>query len=194
MFNKFYLRAKTDESYPPFLWIICFLMGIIGAYYSRIGSLYYVITDSILLISAWLIFIGLSIIFLSINDYNNVPTDSKVGIYSAINHPRMFGEYLLIIGLNLQSINIIIIVILVLMFTLYHKWKISSNWNYLFRPERYFRFNLWKMNDNEKGIIFSNSFNQCKPYLIYSTFYILIMLELRNRTIGRSIVDVFMSE
>ncbi len=193
MFNKHSLRVKTGESYPPFLWIITSLMGITGAYYSRIGSLYYVITDSMLLLSAWLIFIGLSIIFLSINDWNNVPTENKVGIYSAINRPRLFGEYLLIIGLNIQSINVIMVVILILILSFYHKWKIRNNWSSLFNPEKYFRFNLWKMSDNKRGISFSNSFSLCIPYLIYSTFYILIMLELRNRKIGRSIVDIFMS-
>jgi hypothetical protein len=193
MFNKHSLRAKTGESYPPILWIITSLMGITGAYYSRIGSLYYVITDSMLLISAWLIFIGLAIIFLSINDWNNVSPENKVGIYSAINRPRMFGEYLLVIGLNMQSINLIMIVILILTLSFYHKWKIRNNWSSLFSLEKYFRFNLWKMSDNKRGISFSISFKQCIPYLIYSTFYILILLELRNRTIGRSIVDIFIS-
>ncbi len=191
MFNKFHLRAKSDDAYPPILWIICFLMGIIGAYYSRIGSLYYVITDSILLISAWLIFIGLSIIFLSINDYNNVPTDSKVGIYSAINHPRMFGEYLLIIGLNLQSINTITILTTIITIKYYNKWSITKSWKSIFTYESYFRFNLFNMKDNKREIFFISSLNATLPYLIFSIVYLLIVIELRNRSIGRSLLELF---
>ena len=166
-------------------------MGIIGAYYSRIGSLYYVITDSILLISAWLIFIGLSIIFLSINDYNNVPTDSKVGIYSAINHPRMFGEYLLIIGLNLQSINTITILTTIITIKYYNKWSITKSWKSIFTYESYFRFNLFNMKDNKREIFFISSLNATLPYLIFSIVYLLIVIELRNRSIGRSLLELF---
>jgi hypothetical protein len=184
------LREKTVKSYPPILWIISTFMGIIGSYLSRIGSAYFVISDAILLLSAWLIFIGLCIIFLSYNDENEDLDNERVGIYSAINHPRMFGEYFLIIGLNLQAVHLVISAFLILLLSSYHKWLIHRNWKTIFSPESYFRFNIWKMTDNKRGVRFNNSIKKCVPYFIFSICYLLLLIELRIRSIGRSLMDL----
>ena len=190
MFNKSILRDKTGESYPPLLWIICVLLGIIGAYYSRIGSTYHVMTDAILFASAWLIIIGLLVIFMSFNDSKSDHQYEKVGVYSAINHPKLFGEYLLLIGLIFQSINIVISVIIIVVLAFYHKWLIQRKWKTLLNNESYFRFNLFKMSDNKSRIYFLSSFNSCIPYYIFSIVYLLIVIELRNKSIGRSLIDM----
>lgn len=191
MFNKFNLREKTGESYPPFLWIICILFGIIGAYFSRIGSVYHMITDSALLCSAWLILIGLFVLFMAHNDNIDIQQNTKVGIYSAINHPKLFGQFILIIGLALQSINTITIITTIITIVYYNKWLISKNWKSVFTYESYFRFNLFNMTDNKQGIYLINSLNATLPYLIFTIVYLLIVIELRNRSIGRSIMEVF---
>ena len=190
MFKKFTLRDKTGESYPPLLWIILILAGLFGAYNSRIGSTYHVMTDAILFASAWLIIIGLLVIFMSFNDSKSDHQYEKVGVYSAINHPKLFGEYLLLIGLIFQSINIIISVIIIVVFAFYHKWLIHRKWKTLLSNESYFRFNLFNMSDNKSGIYFLSSFNSCIPYFIFSIVYLLIVIELRNRSIGRSLIDM----
>ncbi len=191
MFNNFNLRDKTDDSYPPFLWIICVLMGIIGAYYSRIGSIYHMVTDSMLLVSAWLIIIGLFVLFMAHNDNMDLQQNTKAGIYSAINQPKLFGQFILIIGLALQSINIITIITTIITIVYYNKWLISKSWKSFFTYESYFRFNLFNMTDNKRGIYFMNSLNATLPYLIFSIVYLLIVIELRNRSIGRSILEIF---
>lgn len=191
MFNKFNLRGKTGETYPPFLWIICVLLGIIGAYFSRIGSVYHMITDSALLCSAWLILIGLFVLFMAFNDKIELQQNTKVGIYSAINHPKLFGQFILIIGLAIQSINAITILATVLLIVYYNKWLISRSWKSIFSYQSYFRFNIFKMTDNKRGIYFMNSLNATLPYLIFSIVYLLIVIELRNRSIGRSILEIF---
>ena len=190
MFKNFNLRGKTDKSYPPFLWIICSLGGVYGSYNSRIGSIYHVTTDAILFASAWLIIIGLFVVFMSFNDEKANQDQEKVGIYSAINHPRLFGEFLLITGLTFQSINLILSFIILAGLTLYHKWLIHRKWKTLLSNASYFRFNLFNMSDNKSGHYFSDSFKACIPYLIYSIAYLLVIIELRNRSIGRSILDV----
>jgi hypothetical protein len=191
MFKKFNLRDKTDESYPPFLWIICFLMGIIGAYYSRIGSIYHMVTDSMLLGSAWLIIIGLFVLFMAHNDNMDLQQNTKVGIYSAINHPKLFGQFILIIGLALQSINTITILTTIITIKYYNKWSITKSWKSIFTYESYFRFNLFNMTDNKRGIYFISSLNATLPYFIFSVVYLLIVIELRNRSIGRSLLELF---
>ena len=191
MFNKFNLRDKTDESYPPILWIICVLMGIIGAYYSRIGSIYHMVTDSMLLVSAWMIIIGLFVLFMAHNDNMDLQQNTKAGIYSAINQPKLFGQFILIIGLALQSINTITIITTIITIVYYNKWLISKSWKSVFTYESYFRFNLFNMTDNKRGIYFMNSLNATLPYLIFSCVYLLIVIELRNRSIGRSILEIF---
>ena len=190
MFKKFNLRGKTDESYPPFLWIICSLGGVYGAFNSRIGSTYHVTTDAILFASAWLIIIGLFVVFMSFNDEKGSQDQEKVGIYSAINHPRLFGEYLILSGLIFQTINIIIAVLTIVILRFYNQWLIHRNLKTLFSYESYFRFNLFNMSDNKRGYYFSDSFKACIPYLIYSIAYLLLIIELRNRSIGRSILDL----
>lgn len=191
MFNKFNLRGKTGETYPPFLWIICVLLGIIGAYFSRIGSVYHMITDSALLCSAWLIVIGLLVIFMANNDSIDLQQNTKVGIYSAINHPNLFGQFILIIGLAIQSINTITTLATVLLIVYYNKWLITKSWKSIFSHQSYFRFNLFNMTDNKRGVYFLNSLNAVVPYLIFTIVYLLIVIELRNRSIGRSILEMF---
>jgi len=190
MFKKFNLRGKTDKSYPPILWIICSLGGVYGAYNSRIGSIYHITTDAILFASAWLIIIGLFVVFMSFNDEKGSQDQEKVGIYSAINHPRLFGEYLILSGLIFQTINIIIAVLTIVILRFYNQWLIHRNLKTLFSYESYFRFNLFNMSDNKRGYYFSDSFKACIPYLIYSIAYLLLIIELRNRSIGRSILDL----
>jgi hypothetical protein len=190
MFKNFNLRGKTDNSYPPFLWIICSLGGVYGAYNSRIGSIYHVTTDAILFASAWLIIIGLFTVFMSFNDEKANQDKEKVGIYSAINHPRLFGEYLIISGLIFQTINIIVAVLTIVILRFYNQWLIHRNLKTLFSYESYFRFNLFNMSDNKREYYFSDSFKACIPYLIFSIVYLLLIIELRNRSIGRSILDV----
>lgn len=190
MFNKWDLRGKNEENYPPLLWIICISLGIIGAYNSRIGSVYHMITDSILLCSVWLIIIGLLVLFMAYNDNLDLQQNEKVGIYSAINHPKLFGQFVLIIGLAMQSINIISIIATVLTITYYNKWLITKSWKSIFTYESYFRFNLFNMSDNKRGIYFVSSFRAIIPYLIFSIIYLLIVIELRNRSIGRSLLEL----
>ena len=190
MFKNFNLRGKTDKSYPPILWIICSLGGVYGAYNSRIGSIYHITTDAILFASAWLIIIGLFVVFMSFNDEKGSQDQEKVGIYSAINHPRLFGEYLILSGLIFQTINIIIAVLTIVILRFYNQWLIHRNLKTLFSYESYFRFNLFNMSDNKRGYYFSDSFKACIPYLIYSIAYLLLIIELRNRIIGRSILDL----
>jgi hypothetical protein len=191
MFNKSILRDKTGDSYPQLLWIICVLLGIIGAYYSRIGSVYHMVTDSMLFGSAWLILIGFFVLFMSHNDNFDLQQNAKVGIYSAINHPKLFGQFILIIGLALQSINIITIITTIITIVYYNKWLITKSWKSIFIYESYFRFNIFKMTDNKRGLYFISSLNATIPYLIFSSVYLLIVIELRNRTIGRSLIELF---
>lgn len=191
MFNKLHLRVKSENSYPPFLWIICISMGIIGAYFSKIGSVYHMMTDSLLLCSAWLIVIGLFVIFMAHNDSIDLQQNKKVGVYSAINHPKQFGEFLLLIGLNLQSINIITILVTIIFLNQYNKWLVTKSWNSIFNYQSYFRFNLFNMTDNKRGFYFMNSLNATLPYLIFSIIYLLILIELRNKSIGRSLLEIF---
>jgi hypothetical protein len=190
MFNKFTLRDKTGESYPPLLWIILVFAGIFGAYNSRIGSIYHMVTDSMLLGSAWLIIIGLFVLFMAHNDNMDLQQNTKVGIYSAINHPKLFGQFILIIGLALQSINTITILTTIITIKYYNKWSITKSWKSIFSYESYFRFNLFNMTDNKRGIFFLSSLNATLPYLIFSIIYLLIVIELRNRSIGRSLIDM----
>jgi hypothetical protein len=191
MFNKSILRDKTGESYPPLLWIICVLLGIVGAYYSRIGSVYHMVTDSMLFGSAWLILIGLFVLFMAHNDNMNLQQNSKVGVYSAINHPKLFGQFILIIGMAIQSINTITLITTIITIVYYNKWLITKSWKSIFTYESYFRFNIFKMTDNKRGLYFISSLNAILPYLIFSSVYLLILIELRNRTIGRSLLEVF---
>jgi hypothetical protein len=190
MFKKHRLRAKTGETYPPFLWIICISLGIIGAYNSRIGSVYHVTTDAILFASVWLIIIGLFVVFMSFNDGKANQDHEKVGIYSAINHPRLFGEYLILSGLIFQTINIIVVVLTIAILRFYNKWLIHRNLKTLFNYASYFRFNLFNMSDNKRGYYFSDSIKACIPYLFFSIVYLLVIIELRNRSIGRSLLDM----
>lgn len=191
MFNKSILRDKTGESYPPFLWIICVLLGIIGAYFSRIGSVYHMVTDSMLFCSAWLILIGLFVLFMAHNDNMDIQQNSKVGVYSAINHPKLFGQFILIIGLAIQSINTITTIATILLIVYYNKWLITKSCKSFFSHQSYFRFNLFNMTDNKRGVYFLNSLNAEVPYLIFTIIYLLIVIELRNRSIGRSILEMF---
>lgn len=191
MFNKSILRDKTGESYPPLLWIICVLLGFIGAYYSLIGSVYHMVTDSMLFGSAWLILIGLFVLFMAHNDNMNLQQNSKVGVYSAINHPKLFGQFILIIGMAIQSINTITIITTIITIVYYNKWLITKSWKSIFTYESYFRFNIFKMTDNKRGLYFISSLNAILPYLVFSIVYLLIVIELRNRTIGRSLLEVF---
>jgi len=191
MFNKHSLRVKTGEYYPPILWIITSLMGITGAYYSRIGSIYHMATDSMLLGSAWLIIIGLFVLFMAHNDNMDLQQNTKVGIYSAINHPKLFGQFILIIGLALQSINTITILTTIITIKYYNKWSITKSWKSIFTYESYFRFNLFNMIENKRGVFFISSLNATLPYLIFSIIYLLIVIELRNRSIGRSMLELF---
>jgi len=191
MFNKHSLRVKTGEFYPPILWIITSLMGITGAYYSRIGSIYHMVTDSMLLGSAWLIIIGLFVLFMAHNDNMDLQQNTKVGIYSAINHPKLFGQFILIIGLALQSINTITILTTIITIKYYNKWSITKSWKSIFTYESYFRFNLFNMIENKRGVFFISSLNATLPYLIFSIIYLLIVIELRNRSIGRSMLELF---
>ena len=191
MFNKSILRDKTGESYPPLLWIICVLLGIVGAYYSLIGSVYHMVTDSMLFGSAWLILIGLFVLFMAHNDNMNLQQNSKVGVYSAINHPKLFGQFILIIGMAIQSINTITIITTIITIVYYNKWLITKSWKSIFTYESYFRFNIFKMTDNKRGLYFISSLNAILPYLVFSIVYLLIVIELRNRTIGRSLLEVF---
>jgi hypothetical protein len=166
-------------------------MGIIGAYYSRIGSVYHMVTDSMLFGSAWLILIGFFVLFMSHNDNFDLQQNAKVGIYSAINHPKLFGQFILIIGLALQSINIITIITTIITIVYYNKWLITKSWKSIFIYESYFRFNIFKMTDNKRGLYFISSLNATIPYLIFSSVYLLIVIELRNRTIGRTLIELF---
>lgn len=191
MFNKSILRDKTGESYPPLLWIICVLLGIIGAYYSRIGSVYHMVTDSMLFGSAWLILIGLFVLFMAHNDNMNLQQNSKVGVYSAINHPKLFGQFILIIGMAIQSINTITIITTIITIVYYNKWLITKSWKSIFTYESYFRFNVFNMTDNKRGLYFISSLIATLPYLIFSIVYLLIVIELRNRSIGRSLFEMF---
>jgi hypothetical protein len=191
MFNKSILRDKTGDSYPPLLWIICVLLGIVGAYYSRIGSVYHMVTDSMLFGSAWLILIGLFVLFMAHNDNMDLQQNSKVGVYSAINHPKLFGQFILILGLGLQAINTITVIVTIFIISSYNKWLITKSWKSIFTYESYFRFNIFKMTDNKRGLYFISSLNAILPYLVFSSVYLLIVIELRNRTIGRSLLEVF---
>ena len=190
MFNKSILRDKTGESYPPLLWIICVLLGIIGAYYSRIGSTYHMVTDSMLFGSAWLIIIGLFVLFMAHNDNMDLHQNTKVGIYSVINHPKLFGQFILILGLGLQAINTITVIVTIFIISSYNKWLITKSWKSIFTYDSYFRFNIFKMTDNKRGLYFISSLIATLPYLILSIVYLLIVIELRNRTIGRSLIDM----
>ena len=182
---------KTNKSHPLFLWIIFSLYGLIGAYFSKIGETYHLISDSILFVSSWLIVIGLFIIWMSINDQPREPLSEKTGVYSAINHPQLLGEHLLIIGLNLQTIHFFSIALTILTLSLYHRWLLHNSIKGLFSADSFFKFNIWKMTDHKKGMQLKDPIQQSAPYIVFSIIYILALIELRNRSISRSLLDLF---
>ena len=135
--------------------------------------------------------IGLFVLFMAHNDNMYLQQNSKVGVYSAINHPKLFGQFILIIGLAIQSINTITIITTIITIVSYNKWLITKSWKSIFTYESYFRFNIFKMTDNKRGLYFISSLNAILPYLVFSSVYLLIVIELRNRTIGRSLLEMF---
>lgn len=185
------LRAKTSTIYPPFLWIISCFLGMSGAYFSQIGVLYYLTADALLWFSAWLIIIGLFILFMGYNDIKSQSDEQKSGVFSIINHPIQLGQYLLIIGLNMQSVNLFSIAITLFMFSFYHGWLLHKSWRMILNHKSFYKINIWLLKDSGGKIHFKESLINCSPYILFTFFYMVLLIELRNRSIGRSLLDVF---
>ncbi|MFM7015942.1 MAG: hypothetical protein ACKOX3_06390 [Bacteroidota bacterium] len=189
--NNRHIRGKNGDTYPPFLWIISSFLGIIGGYFSQFGAIYHKTGHALLWISGWCLILGVYILWMSLYDQPSPTTTEKTGVYSIVNHPKKLGEYLLLMGINLQSLNIFTISLNIIVFSLYHKWLLQPNWQSLLTYESFFKFKLKGFKESQQKQSYLSTLQKLKTRMIILFFLLIFIVELRYRSIGRSFYDYF---